>query len=143
MDICQWPEILLMQTTNSVIYAYTRLRYQVSVYRTIGPLVLTPPPPKTLPCFYFYFSCKKMLAVAPVINMKRDGPCTEYDTEGWASKNSSCKHVHVIYIPFHPTFTTFLYSYSGLYRGIHIFLTFALNHRLWVLHSSVVRASAV
>ena len=28
-----------MQTANSVIYAYTRLRYQVSVYRTIGPLV--------------------------------------------------------------------------------------------------------
>ena len=23
-----------------MIYAYTRLRYQVSVYRTIGPLVL-------------------------------------------------------------------------------------------------------
>ena len=26
--------------TNCMIYAYTRLRYQVSVYRTIGPLVL-------------------------------------------------------------------------------------------------------
>ena len=39
-----------------MIYAYTRLRYQVSIYRTIGPLVLM-----REPCYhmimYIYSGC--------------------------------------------------------------------------------------
>ena len=32
-----------------------------------------------------------------------------------------------------PPYTPFLYSKTGVYRGIHFFLIFALKHRLWVL----------
>ena len=32
-----------------------------------------------------------------------------------------------------PPYTPLLYSKIGVYRGIHIFLIFALKHRLWVL----------
>ena len=34
---------------------------------------------------------------------------------------------------FIPPYTPFLYSETGVYRGIHVFLIFALKHRLWVL----------
>ena len=30
-------------------------------------------------------------------------------------------------------YTPLLYSKSGVYRGIHIFLIFALKHKLWVI----------
>ena len=36
--------------------------------------------------------------------------------------------------PLHPT----LYSKTGVYKGIHVFLIFALNHRLWVLARTVM-----
>ena len=42
---------------------------------------------------------------------------------------TSCKHVRVMYTRLHPTF---IYK-TGVYRGIHFFLIFALKHRLWVL----------
>ena len=32
-----------------------------------------------------------------------------------------------------PPYTPILYSKTGVYRGIHFFLIFALKHRLWVL----------
>ena len=32
-----------------------------------------------------------------------------------------------------PPHTPLLYSITGVYRGIHFFLIFALKHRLWVL----------
>ena len=41
----------------------------------------------------------------------------------------SCKQVRVMNTPLHPT----LYSKTGVYRGIHFFLIFALKHRSWVL----------
>ena len=34
---------------------------------------------------------------------------------------------------FIPPYTPLLYSKSGVYRGKHYFLIFALKHRLWVL----------
>ena len=76
--------------------------------------------------------------------MKREGPCTENDTlEGWTSKNSSCTHVRAIYTQ-NTQLLPLLYIVKLGFTGVFIFfLTFALNHRLWVLHSSVVRASAV
>ena len=33
----------------------------------------------------------------------------------------------------YPPYTPLLYSKTGVYRGIHFFLIFALKHRLWVL----------
>ena len=39
-------------------------------------------------------------------------------------KNAPGKHVRVMYTPLHPTF---IYSKTGVYRGIHFFLIFALN----------------
>ena len=35
--------------------------------------------------------------------------------------------------PCTPPYTPLLYSKTGVYRGIHIFLIFAPKHRLWVL----------
>ena len=32
-----------------------------------------------------------------------------------------------------PPYTPLLYSKTGVYRGLHYFLIFALKHRLWVL----------
>ena len=42
---------------------------------------------------------------------------------------ASGKHVCEMYTPSYPT----LYSKTGVYRGIHIFLIFDPKHRLWVL----------
>ena len=33
----------------------------------------------------------------------------------------------------YPPYTPLLYSKTGVYRGIHYFLIFALKHILWVL----------
>ena len=33
----------------------------------------------------------------------------------------------------YPLYTPFLYSKTGVYRGIHFFLFFVLKHRSWVL----------
>ena len=38
----------------------------------------------------------------------------------------------------HPLTPHFLYSKTGVYRGIHYFLIFALNYRLWVLVEAVL-----
>ena len=42
---------------------------------------------------------------------------------------TSRKQVHVMKTPYTPL----LYSKTGVYRGDHSFLIFALKHRLWVL----------
>ena len=47
---------------------------------------------------------------------------------------SSCKHVRIMNTPYTPL----LYSQTGVYRGIHFSLIFALKHRLWVLVSEAV-----
>ena len=38
---------------------------------------------------------------------------------------------------FIPPYTPLLYSKTGVYRGIHFFLIFALKHRLWVVVRTV------
>ena len=38
-----------------------------------------------------------------------------------------------MFVCFIPPYTTLLYSKTGVYRGIHYFLIFALKHILWVL----------
>ena len=42
-----------------------------------------------------------------------------------------------MYVCFIPPYTPLLYSKTGVYRGIHYFLIFALKHRLWVLVRTV------
>ena len=46
-----------------------------------------------------------------------------------SSHSPSCKQVRVMNTPYTPV----LYSKTGVYRGIHFFLIFALQHRSWVL----------
>ena len=43
------------------------------------------------------------------------------------------KHHDNMSVCFIPHYTPLLYSKTGVYRGIHYFLIFALKHRLWVL----------
>ena len=43
------------------------------------------------------------------------------------------KHRDNLSVCFIPQYTPLLYSKTGVYRGIHFFLIFALKHRLWVL----------
>ena len=38
-----------------------------------------------------------------------------------------------MFVCFIPTYTPLLYSKTGVYRGIHYFLIFALKHILWEL----------
>ena len=64
-----------------MIYAYTRLRYQVSVYRTIGPLVYHFDTNSRFPPILLYVRCK--LGVTFVLR------CT-CDVKG------SPRHVHIV-----------------------------------------------
>ena len=48
--------------------------------------------------------------------------------------SSSRKQVRVMKTPLHPL----LYSKTGVYRGIHYLLIFALKHRVWVLVRAVL-----
>ena len=43
------------------------------------------------------------------------------------------KHQDNMSVCFIPPYTPRLYSKTGVYRGIHYFLIFALKHILWVL----------
>ena len=43
------------------------------------------------------------------------------------------KHQDNMSVCFIPPYTPLLYSKTGVYRGMHYFLIFALKHRLWVL----------
>ena len=47
---------------------------------------------------------------------------------------ASCYHVRVMYNPLAPHF----YSKTGVYRGVHHILSFALKHRLLVLVRTVL-----
>ena len=44
--------------------------------------------------------------------------------------NTSRKHTYIILTPLNPNF---IYSKTGVYRGIHYFSIFCSKHRLWVL----------
>ena len=50
-------------------------------------------------------------------------------------KSNAFDHHHQdnMSVCFIPTYTPLLYSKTGVYRGLHYFLLFALKHILWVL----------
>ena len=48
-------------------------------------------------------------------------------------ESKSTSHLDNMSVCFIPTYTPILYSKTGVYRGLHYFLIFALKHIVWVL----------
>ena len=49
------------------------------------------------------------------------------------ARNKKKPHQDNKSVCFIPPYTPLLYSKTGVYRGVHYFLIFALKHRLWIL----------
>ena len=67
-----------------------------------------------------------------------DNVCIEsvlhsYIKYGVTRATDNGKHQDNMSVIFTPPYTPLLYSKTGVYRGIHYFLIFALKQRLWVL----------
>ena len=119
-----------MNITLMVISIYILLKHIVALYRGV-PFFSHVRMDPTLPGFNQY--CRELMCLAQGHN-KVTHVGIEARTSLFGVPHStttpSRKHVRAMYTPLNPTF---IYSKTGVCRGIPIFLNFASNHRLWVL----------
>ena len=62
-------------------------------------------------------------------------------SSSWKSNNKTHKHQDNMSVRFIPPCTPHLYSKTGVYKGIHYFLIFAPEHRLWVRVEAVITST--